>query len=722
MKRGKKGDQDAQEAVVTSLVNAAVIALARLGKNGKQREKRHESTHSVSPSFLFHPTNLPTNLPTSIIALLLSYPLSPYFDGNFCCFSSHCFLSPFSSTLPLLHSPYRRHNVYHSMNPDDVLYPINLPESRAWRTILGDGNLFRVSSPKVSISRRQLKLQARLVDVCDFEISVSSCSSFADSTPQAYRETRPTSLLDPTWAVASTCVCLCATLSPLAWSEDRKSRGRDFFIEPSWVSETRYSLQHLKWVNKSFFLVDLSAISSLSALSVIIKYYQSIKSYTNKWTPSCKTEKSKGKMISSQPAPRVARNVAEKQRRDKLNAFISDLATHVPLVASATKRLDKTSILRLASCFLRLVDSPLRSIAYNWTSKDIVDRGFPSSPSNTSTATIPYNSSPSPSHWKAPKFLRSDHVRTLMEGLEGFLIVANCDLKLIYVAQTCEKFLGHQNIDMMGFPLTAFIHPGDVDAAKFILETAKEDLLNSEKKESERVQVRCRMKERSQPRTEVVTYQMVQIVGTFILSNVDRDYNGFTNGQHTSSSSGINNLSVSNNNGNPTSDTNSAMNDTLPPSPCPSTSSSGIFSHCPSTSKGTKRKRGESIDSGLSELSCPSPSSSKKSCFPYSPSSVSETSCSMEFNLFPKSLSVPSPSSSSTTVIATKSDTTSDPSSPTTVMACSPSFIAKNLLFKGFVQVIPSSPMAELSLIDANQEEYVTRLSLDGVLLYADHR
>ena len=54
---------------------------------------------------------------------------------------------------------------------------------------------------------------------------------------------------------------------------------------------------------------------------------------------------------------RVARNVAEKQRRDKLNAFIADLANSVPLVASATKRLDKTSILRLAAAFLRLHDS-----------------------------------------------------------------------------------------------------------------------------------------------------------------------------------------------------------------------------------------------------------------------------------------------------------------------------------------------------------------------------
>ena len=50
------------------------------------------------------------------------------------------------------------------------------------------------------------------------------------------------------------------------------------------------------------------------------------------------------------------------------------------------------------------------------------------------------------------------------------------------------------------------------------------------------------------------------------------------------------------------------------------------------------------------------------------------------------------------------------------------STLTQHILFKGFVQIIPTSPMAELSLIDANLDEYVTRISLDGTLLFADHR
>lgn len=56
---------------------------------------------------------------------------------------------------------------------------------------------------------------------------------------------------------------------------------------------------------------------------------------------------------------RIQRNVAEKQRRDKLNGYISELANIVPMVSMSSKRLDKTSILRLSAAHLRLSKSML---------------------------------------------------------------------------------------------------------------------------------------------------------------------------------------------------------------------------------------------------------------------------------------------------------------------------------------------------------------------------
>jgi len=361
---------------------------------------------------------------------------------------------------------------------------------------------------------------------------------------------------------------------------------------------------------------------------------------------------------------RVARNVAEKQRRDKLNAFIADLANSVPLVASATKRLDKTSILRLAAAFLRLHDSPLNTIGYNMASSDILE--------GPSKSFLP------------------EKIMALMEGLEGFVIVINSDLKLIYVSQSCEKFLGHQNIDMMGFPLTAFIHPGDMEAVRHVMEETRRELIRSGKKESDRIQFRCRMKERSQPRTEVVTYQMVQIVGSFQFpketpatyttnptsghprtDQMDTDIESI---EGASCSSSFNPLSPGSIHG---TDSNT--------SGCSSFISTSTCSH-PSTSAVFKKRK-------LEDASPCSPSSEASSGVIMSSKRMAMLSC-------------------------PPFDSDGRPQQ----QVVSPNYIAKNLLFKGFVQIIPSSPMAELSLIDANQEEYVTRLSLDGVLLYADHR
>lgn len=53
-------------------------------------------------------------------------------------------------------------------------------------------------------------------------------------------------------------------------------------------------------------------------------------------------------------ATRLMRNIAEKQRRDKMNKFIMELACLVPMVAGSSKKMDKTSILRLSANFLRM--------------------------------------------------------------------------------------------------------------------------------------------------------------------------------------------------------------------------------------------------------------------------------------------------------------------------------------------------------------------------------
>lgn len=35
---------------------------------------------------------------------------------------------------------------------------------------------------------------------------------------------------------------------------------------------------------------------------------------------------------------------------------------------------------------------------------------------------------------------------TLFQAVDGFVIVVNSDQKIMYVSQSCEKYLGHQNV------------------------------------------------------------------------------------------------------------------------------------------------------------------------------------------------------------------------------------------------------------------------------------
>lgn len=51
---------------------------------------------------------------------------------------------------------------------------------------------------------------------------------------------------------------------------------------------------------------------------------------------------------------RLSRCESEKLRRDRLNAYIGELAKIVPLVMQSNKKIDKASILRLTVTYLRI--------------------------------------------------------------------------------------------------------------------------------------------------------------------------------------------------------------------------------------------------------------------------------------------------------------------------------------------------------------------------------
>lgn len=195
---------------------------------------------------------------------------------------------------------------------------------------------------------------------------------------------------------------------------------------------------------------------------------------------------------------RIQRNLAEKNRRDKLNGFINELATIVPMVAMASKRLDKTSILRLSAAHLRIYHSSL------------------SGRCKKAKASF---------RWQ-PNFLNSEQIREILDAVDGFLLVTTTNGKIMYISQSVEKFLGHQHIEMIGLSLFLFIHPSDLDMVQAQLQALSLAVSNKNTKgnsnsSSARCSFYCRMRERSQPRSEVLTYQFVHVVGHMSYNSSD---------------------------------------------------------------------------------------------------------------------------------------------------------------------------------------------------------
>ncbi|KAH8276007.1 hypothetical protein KR018_007093 [Drosophila ironensis] len=135
---------------------------------------------------------------------------------------------------------------------------------------------------------------------------------------------------------------------------------------------------------------------------------------------------------------REARNLAEKQRRDKLNASIQELATMVPHAAESSRRLDKTAVLRFATHGLRL--------QYVFGKSATRRRRRPCL-KGSSNGSI-HNS--------------SLHLTdTLMQLLDSFFVTLTCSGQIVLVSSSVEQLLGHCQSDLYGQNLLQITHPDD---------------------------------------------------------------------------------------------------------------------------------------------------------------------------------------------------------------------------------------------------------------------
>ncbi|KAH8244736.1 hypothetical protein KR038_005907 [Drosophila bunnanda] len=145
---------------------------------------------------------------------------------------------------------------------------------------------------------------------------------------------------------------------------------------------------------------------------------------------------------------REARNLAEKQRRDKLNASIQELATMVPHAAESSRRLDKTAVLRFATHGLRLQYVFGKSASRRRRKLGL--KGCSTSSASASATELPTIQNP------------SLHLTdTLLQLLDSCFITLTCSGQIVLVSSSVEQLLGHCQSDLYGQNLLQITHPDD---------------------------------------------------------------------------------------------------------------------------------------------------------------------------------------------------------------------------------------------------------------------
>lgn len=143
-------------------------------------------------------------------------------------------------------------------------------------------------------------------------------------------------------------------------------------------------------------------------------------------------------------ALRKSRKIGEKNRRDRLNTLLAQLAEENPWSAASEKRVDKAGILKLTVCFLKFHHG-LKKLKI--------------------------------SESKGSSHLTPSSVHTcLQEAMNGFLIVVSEKESVVFVSSAITKMLGLHQVDVVGTEISKFIHPEDVElfSQQLIVTTTKE--------------------------------------------------------------------------------------------------------------------------------------------------------------------------------------------------------------------------------------------------------
>ncbi|PNJ42234.1 SIM2 isoform 4 [Pongo abelii] len=133
---------------------------------------------------------------------------------------------------------------------------------------------------------------------------------------------------------------------------------------------------------------------------------------------------------------------AAKTRREKENGEFYELAKLLPLPSAITSQLDKASIIRLTTSYLKMRAVFPEGLGDAW--------GQPSRAG-------PLDS--------VAKELGSH----LLQTLDGFVFVVASDGKIMYISETASVHLGLSQVELTGNSIYEYIHPSDHDEMTAVL-------------------------------------------------------------------------------------------------------------------------------------------------------------------------------------------------------------------------------------------------------------
>ncbi|XP_071956970.1 uncharacterized protein [Antedon mediterranea] len=132
---------------------------------------------------------------------------------------------------------------------------------------------------------------------------------------------------------------------------------------------------------------------------------------------------------------------AARTRREKENAEFLELAKLLPLPSAITTQLDKASIIRLSTSYLKMRALFPEGLGESWGCR---------APSSLD---------------KVAKELGSH----LLQTLDGFIFVVAPDGKMIYISETASVHLGLSQVELTGNSIYEYIHPADHDEMTALL-------------------------------------------------------------------------------------------------------------------------------------------------------------------------------------------------------------------------------------------------------------